>query len=292
MKQDEIFQADLDDRESGEDTVVQKSAPVVVDETEPVVVFRDRRRESQMPAVVPATEVAPVLNAFSIIETAIREGVDADQLQKLVDMREQIDEKNAARAWTAAMADFQATCPTIKKTEEVDGRYTFPPLDEVMRTMRPHLARTGLSVRFDTELSENGELMTAYCYVMHRDGHTVSNRFAAPVDRTLSHAGNQLMNCTQQVGSARSYCKRYAVMDAFWLVGSDLDDDGYAAGTPLLTDRQIIGIRDQVQALGINENKFCEYLGARSLELMPASKYPEVEAAIRMKEKTNAEAGK
>jgi hypothetical protein len=268
-----------------------ENKPAAVEVAEPVVVFRDRRQESQMPAVVePALDAAP--NPLAIIERAVLSGVSTEQLEKLMDLQDRYDAKLATRAWSAAMADFQGDCPTVKKTEQVDGRYTFPPLDEVMRTIRPHLKRTGLSVRFDTERSENGEVMTAYCWVMHRDGHEVKNHFSAPVDRTLSGAGNALMNATQQVGSARSYCKRYALMDGLSLVGSDLDDDGYAAGTPLLTDFQIIAIRDQVEALGIVETKFCEYLGVPSLDLTPASKYPEVEAAIRMKEKTNAEAGK
>jgi hypothetical protein len=172
-------------------------------------------------------ETLPVANdPMSILASALERGIDTEQLSKLMDLQERYEANEARKSFFAAMVKFQAQCPAIKKTgKEAKGRYTYPELDEVMRTIKPHMDECGLAVRFDTEMT--GEMViTATCYVMHRDGHTQSNQFAAPIDQTKSAAGNYIMNATQQVASARSYAKRYALFDGLNLVGTNFDDDG------------------------------------------------------------------
>lgn len=174
-------------------------------------------------ATVEPLPVAP--NPLTILQGAIEKGIDAEQLSQLMDLQERYEANQARRAFAAAMADFQSVCPQIRKTgKESRGRYTYPKLDEIMKTIQPHMKDCGLSVHFDTEMTSE-LIVTATCFVTHRDGHTQSNQFAAPVDQTKSNAGNYIMNSTQQTGSARSYAKRYALMDALNLVGFDIDDD-------------------------------------------------------------------
>ena len=223
----------------------------------------------------------PVANdPMQMLGAALDRGMSVADPGPLMDLVER-DQKNKARtAFMAAMASFQAACPTIKKSSQAD-RYTFAGLDEVLRTIRPHLDAAGLSVRFDTELTGD-TIITAICYIMHVDGHTQSNRFSAPIDRSLSKAGKPMMNSLQQVGSARSYCKRYALMDALNLVGSELDDDGAGAGTvePVLTDEQVATLRDHTEELKGNEQKFAESLGADCLENVAASRWPQAMTTI------------
>jgi len=187
------------------------------------------KQESVAPLRVTTSQPDPM----HMLGAAIERGMSVADLGPLMDLVERDQANKARTAFMAAMADFQAHCPTIKKTSKGD-RYNFAGLDEVLRTIRPHLDAAGLSIRFDTELTGDS-IITAYCYVMHRDGHTQKNQFAAPIDKAVSKQGNALMNATQQVGSARSYAKRYALMDALNLVGSEFDDDGVSAGAPVPT---------------------------------------------------------
>ena len=224
-------------------------------------------------------ETLPVsVNPMQMLGAALDRGLSVADLGPLMDLVERDQANKARTAFMAAMADFQAACPTIKKTSSAD-RYNFAGLDEILRTIRPHLDAAGLSIRFDTELTGD-TVITAICYVMHKDGHTQSNRFSAPIDRSLSKAGKPMMNTLQQVGSARSYCKRYSLMDALNLVGSEFDDDGYGAATPMLTDTQVATLRDYIDTLHGDEGKFLAYMGADCLENIPAAKWPQAENVI------------
>jgi hypothetical protein len=173
----------------------------------------------------------PVVNdPMQMLGAALDRGMSVADLGPLMDLVER-DQANKARvAFMAAMADFQAVCPTIKKTKRAD-RYVYAPLDQVLRTIRPHLESNGLSIRFDTEMTDNS-IITAICTVSHRNGHSEVSHFAAPIDSEMR------VNDTQKVGSANSYARRYALMNALNLVASNEDDDGFTADLPPQSEKR------------------------------------------------------
>jgi len=120
---------------------------------------------------------------MALMEAAIEKGVEPDQLSKLMDLQERYEANQARRAFANALADFQARCPTILKSKRAD-RYSYAPLDEVLRTIRPHLDAAGLSVRFSTILTKE-TVLTAICTITHRDGHSETSEFAACVDENM-----------------------------------------------------------------------------------------------------------
>lgn len=215
-------------------------------------------------------------NPMMILSAAVERGVDADQLSKLMDLQERYQANQARIAFHSAMAEFQAICPTIKKTSRGHNS-NYAGYDEIHRTIRPHLEKCGLSVRFDSESSDS--IHTAICYVSHRDGHTEANHFACPVD------GDMRANDSQKMGSANSYAKRYALTNALNLVGSENDDDGQSAGTPTITDKQIVELTDHMEALSVDKKAFFKYLKIDKLENLPAAKWPEAMNAIERKRK-------
>lgn len=175
---------------------------------------------------------------MQLMQAMIERGTDPDQLEKMLALQERWEAKEARKAFAGAMAQFQADCPTVYKSKAAD-RYNYAPLDEILRTIRPHLDRAGLSVRFNTRMDEGS--VTAICTVSHRDGHSETSEFSAPVDRGMK------VNATQQVGSANTYAKRYALCNALNLVGSDFDDDGQTAMKPvevMATEEQLAVIQD------------------------------------------------
>lgn len=183
---------------------------------------------------------AKELSPLSIIQAAVQSGTGADELSKLMDLQERYEAGRAQKAFSAAMAQFQSTVPTIHKNKQAD-RYTFASFDEIMRTIKPHLSECGLSVRFSTKTE--GTIITSICTISHRDGHSETTEFSAPVDP------NMRVNETQKVGSANSYSKRYCLINALNLsVSDDIDDDGKAAGTQFATDEQWAELRDFVEA--------------------------------------------
>lgn len=185
------------------------------------------------------TELQPASTTpMQLMQAMIERGTDPDQLEKMLALQERWEAKEARKAFAGAMAQFQADCPTVYKSKAAD-RYNYAPLDEILRTIRPHLDHAGLSVRFNTRMDEGN--VTAICTVSHRDGHSETSEFSAPVDRGMK------VNATQQVGSANTYAKRYALCNALNLVGSDFDDDGQTAMKPveaMATEEQLAVIQD------------------------------------------------
>lgn len=218
---------------------------------------------------------APVVaTPMDLLAAAVAQDIDENKLEKLMELQERWEANLARKAFTAAMADFQANCPTIRKSGAAD-RYLYAPLDEVLRTIRPHLDAAGLSVRFNTETQDGA--IKAICTVSHRDGHEEISEFIAPVDP------NMKVNASQRVGSANSYAKRYSLMNALNLVASEYDDDARLAGTITITDEQAATIRDHIEALEINEARFLQYLKCLTVDDIPADKYDRAMKAIDRK---------
>ena len=209
-----------------------------------------------------------------ILQAAVERGVDADQLGKLMDLQERYQANQARIAFSSAMSDFQAHCPTILKSKKAD-RYSYAPLDEILRTIRPHLDTCGLSIRFSTLTT--GLIITALCTISHRDGHSEQSEFAAPVD------SNMKVNDTQKMGSANSYAKRYALMNALNLVASDEDDDGYRAGVEFIAKEQADLLRADIEKLKINLPKYLECIPAKSLDEIPAAKLSKALSLVERK---------
>lgn len=214
---------------------------------------------------------------MEILASAMEKGIDADQLSKLMDLQERHEAKEAKREFENAMADFQAKCPTIAKSKRAD-RYNYAPLDTVLRTIRPHMERCGLSVRFSTFMTGDS-VITAVCTVSHRSGHSETSEFAATIDSQMK------VNNTQKIGSANSYAKRYALMNALNLVGSDEDDDGYMAGEQLITDEQIVELNDFIDASGADRDKFLKFYGVEIIDQLPESKFKPALIALKLKMK-------
>lgn len=213
---------------------------------------------------------------LQMLGVAIEKGMSVADLGPLMDLVER-DQANKARvSFMSAMAEFQSTCPTIKKSSKGHNS-NFAGLDEIFVTIRPHLAASGLAVRFDSETGEGKQ--TAICYVSHRDGHVEESRFTCPIDAKMS------ANDSQKAGSANSYAKRYALCNALNLVGSNFDDDGDGAGTVLITDKQRVWLDECIEAYGIRIPIFCKVLDVPDLDSIPATKWGIVENAIEQKRK-------
>ena len=138
----------------------------------------------------------------SMIErVALDPNASLDKLERMLAMKERLDEQAARKAFDLAMSAAKAAIPPILKNREVDftsskGRthYRHEDLAEIARTVDPILSEHGLSYRFRT--AQNGREVSVTCIVSHRDGHFEENTLTAAADES----GNK--NHLQAVGSA------------------------------------------------------------------------------------------
>lgn len=237
-------------------------------------------RQETLPSIEPPPEAKP--EPLQMLARALDRGMSVADLGPLMDLIERDQANKARSAFMEAVSRFQAKCPTIKKSRKAD-RYSYAPLDEILRTIRPLLDECGLAVRFSTTTSEH--MITAVCHVSHRDGHVEESEFSAPVDE------NMKVNSTQKMGSANSYAKRYALMNALNLVASDEDDDGAGLNVERVTDEQARQLRDYIEATESDEVSFLRYFRVDCIENLPIAKYGSAIAMLRDKEKRQQSGG-
>lgn len=157
----------------------------------------------------------------NLISQAIEKGAGVDALEKLMQLQERWEAKEASKTFKQAMVEFQSKKPKLVKTDEVtfNGKlqFKFASLGSVQGAVDPVLSECGLSYRWE-QVEHDGRIEIT-CIVSHVNGHTERTSLSAPLDKSGSK------NEIQSIGSTVSYLKRYTLEGALGLA-SDKDRDG------------------------------------------------------------------
>ena len=156
-----------------------------------------------------------------LIAMAIDKDLDVDKLQRLIEMRNEAMREQARRTYYEALAKFQNTVPEIAKTKLVsfgDTRYSYAPLESVIKQIKEPLQECGLVYQFSQEFIADGLKLT--CTLTHKDGHSESFPMIAPPD----DSGKK--NKIQARGSTVTYLQRYTLLGALGIATADADTDG------------------------------------------------------------------
>ena len=165
-----------------------------------------------------------------MLKIAVERGADVTQLEKLMDLHERWENREAEKAFVQAMNAFRADPPRLTKNHRVDyttnkGRtqYDHATLDHVCEVIGCALANVGISYRWQTTQVESGAVQVT-CILTHRDGHSEKTALQAMPDQS----GGK--NAIQAVGSVVTYLERYTLLAATGMAAEDQDDDGRIGG--------------------------------------------------------------
>ena len=187
--------------------------------------------------------VPAVPSVEGLISRAVEHGISVEGLERLLGMHERLKAEAAREAYFEAMTGFQSDCPVIPKTKQAGGSgsysYRYAPLEVIVSTVSPLLREYGLSYRFDTRFEAQSPAQVVTCIVTHRQGHSESSEFRAPID------SSGRMNVMQQSASSLTYAKRYAFCNAFGILTGDEDDDAQSLGGATQAGRQRPGASRQ-----------------------------------------------
>ena len=170
----------------------------------------------------------PIFDLEKIFITAIEKNTPVETMERLLAMRDKMLADLAKQEFNAAMAEFQAACPTIQKHKKVydkNGkyRYSYAPMDDIIEQVKEPLQRFGFSYLITSDMENPGEgkgyWINAQCKVTHRAGHFENSSFKVPVDQSA------FMSEQQKFASALTYAKRYAFCNAFGIMTGDEDND-------------------------------------------------------------------
>ena len=167
---------------------------------------------------------AVVVTPMTMIEMAVRQGANVDQLQKLFELQLSWERNEARKAFVVALNAFKANPPRIAKDKSVSfgaGKtsYKHATLDNASEAIGASLSAHGLSHRWTVEQVEGG-VVRVTCVLQHILGHSESVTMQASPDTSGSK------NSIQAIGSTTSYLQRYTLFAATGIAPKDADDDG------------------------------------------------------------------
>lgn len=152
-----------------------------------------------------------------MLQIAVEQGADLEKLERLMDLQERWETKEAKKAYTAAMNDFRARCPVIIKTRTAHNS-KYAGLAETIDQIKTLLAECGLSHSWTTDVQAG--VITVTCRVTHVAGHSEETSLPGPADATGSK------NAIQAVGSTITYLQRYTLFAILGLAAQEDDTDG------------------------------------------------------------------
>lgn len=178
----------------------------------------------------PETEIQELQSnsPHSLISQALAQGAPIEQMEKLMDLQERWEKKEAKKVYLKAFAKFQSLCPLLYKEKTVDYtskqggqvKYDYSTLGYIAKKILPSLKKCGLSYRWEFE--ENDKIKCT-CILSHVDGHSEKSTMEAGKD--MSGKKNDI----QAIGSTRQYLQRYTLVSVGGLTTADKDDDGQSS---------------------------------------------------------------
>ena len=159
-------------------------------------------------------------------------GASLEQVEKMMDLQERYEKREAEKAYNAAFAAFKAEAVRIIKGREVtDGPLrgrSYAELHDVVDAVTPALSRHGLSASWKLTRDEK-DWIEVTCTLKHTSGHSESVSMGGPPDT------GGAKNALQARASTKSYLERYTLKAICGVAegGDDTDGNPPPAAVPL-----------------------------------------------------------
>ena len=180
--------------------------------------------------------------------------VDIDKLERLMQMHERMQARQAEAEFAAALSEMQTALPSIGERGDAAGRYTFALWEDINAAIKPVLTQFGFALSFRTDFAD-GIAVTGV--LSHRSGHSERTTIKLPADGS----GNK--NAVQAVASSVSYGKRYTAGALLNLTSHGEDDDAFSSVEPVDITSWADAITSAVDKTGLD--KIAAELRAASL---------------------------
>lgn len=164
-------------------------------------------------------------NPSLLLQMAVSKNLDIEKLEKLMELKDKWDAKQAKKLFYEAISKFQSIVPELSKSKQIafgSTKYKFAPLGEIEAQIKGPMFMCGLSKRW--ELSYPDNKIQCDCIITHKDGHSEHTIMLGEKDTS----GNK--NLMQQNASAVTYLQRYTLIAALGLTTADEDNDGQTSG--------------------------------------------------------------
>lgn len=204
--------------------VVTQEAPVITGGT-----YTNINIKEPYPVLSPEPNYPVQINpADSLIQVAVSNRASIDELDRLLQLQERYEKRQAEKAFTEAMAAFKRNPPVILKNIQVNfehkqggGRtaYNYADIAQVSTKIAEGLALHGISHRWKTEQLDGGKIKVT-CILTHFLGHSESESLTSVI------TGTAQMSELQKLAGTRTYLERHTLLGVTGIATSEADNDG------------------------------------------------------------------
>lgn len=236
------------------------------------------------------TQMSPPINhdgaALTKTEMAynlIQRGAGIEAVKEFLAMSERMEdrardaeERQAKKAYFAAMSECQAELPVVIKNKKNDHtKSKYADLAAIEEQAMPVIHRYGFAVSFQPDgYNEKGELQIKW-EISHSAGHVRSDVAGIPLDNAGSQ-GKVNKTGTQAFGSTATYGRRYLLCMLFNIsTGDDRDGNEISKNEDVsaISADQAQALRDLISETGSDIEKFCVYFKIEAVPDLPSSQF-------------------
>lgn len=256
-------------------------APSLLSETQKCIETIER-----VPAGMEIQRQQPI-SALTILEKAILGGINKDNVEvveRLVALRRDEMREEAKAAFAKAFFQLRRSMPEIyadKTATDSKGRvaYTYCSEEEISRMLEPHLFRHGFTMLFGQRQEENRTI--AVVTLIHEGGHQETREYSVRAGST-----NAMKDATAADAGSTTTAWRHLMMKMFGLKSRITRDDARLEGDPhaYVTPEQADEIERRVKMTNSSVPAFLSFAGAQKFSEIPANRYNEIDAMLRIKE--------
>lgn len=172
------------------------------------------------PANLPAVQNA---GPAAMMLQAMQQGASLDQVERLMELQERWERREAEKAFNAAFAAFRGEDMHVAKDKErtsgpLQGQ-KYATLHSFVKATRAALSRHGFGVRWSVTRDE-ADWIEVTCILKHALGHSETVSMGGPPD------AGPARNILQARHSTVSYLERYTLKAICGVTEGDEDDDG------------------------------------------------------------------
>ncbi len=240
------------------------------------------KSESQLtiPEAETALTTVQTPNVAQMMSAIIDRGVTQENvtaLEKVIELYERMETRNAEKLFNAAFVSLQQDLPVIVAKTAIANRGKYEKYEDVLNVVGPLLTKHGFSVNYSQ--STDATRITMTCHLRHIAGHSTSTAFAVRVGKADTDTQADCKASTTAKRNALLACLNIVIrQDAL----QDEEGDGRIEGT-LIEDDKIQHLKEQVKETGFNETTFFALAGCKSYEEITSGKYPVLINALSMK---------
>lgn len=274
--------------------------------TEPPAKTKKRGQEVATQSARAVQDAPPVDPFLAMVrEVALNPNLDVTKLDALLKMQERIMDRQARQKFDAELAAMQAKFPVIERRGRIEIRKKgasgerdgdllqsspYAKWEDIVEAVNPVLQEHGFSLTFKPSMTEKG--------MVRVEGTLAGHGWRETTFVELPHDSTGSKNSIQAIGSAQSYGKRMVGTALLNIVSRGEDDDGKTSGEPIaeeevLSAEQLEQVIDLAGAAQCPAPKLLDYLNrnrprghrvAKELGDLPASRFDDVIAALRLYE--------